>query len=101
MSKSLGNFFTIRDVLARYHALALRWFLVATHYRAAVSYSPRGLEEVAPGPGPPPKHASDVANMHACIMSCTCPHSKVAGGGHSSSLSAHVGSPQRVPLVAA
>jgi cysteinyl-tRNA synthetase len=45
MSKSLGNFFTIRDVLARYHALALRWFLVATHYRAPVSYSLRGLDE--------------------------------------------------------
>ncbi|KAK9821794.1 hypothetical protein WJX81_005729 [Elliptochloris bilobata] len=47
MSKSLGNFFTIRDVLKRYHALSLRWFLVATHYRAAVNYSPRGLEEAS------------------------------------------------------
>ena len=46
MSKSLGNFFTIRDVLRQYHALALRWFLVATQYRAAVNYSQRGLEEV-------------------------------------------------------
>ena len=57
MSKSLGNFFTIRDVLGRYHALALRWFLVATHYRGAVNYSPRGLEEVPPGPGPPSKRS--------------------------------------------
>lgn len=47
MSKSLGNFFTIRDVLLRYHPLALRWFLLATHYRAAVNYSDRALDEAS------------------------------------------------------
>lgn len=45
MSKSLGNFFTIRDVLKRYHPLALRWFLVSTHYRQPVNYSDKSLEE--------------------------------------------------------
>jgi len=47
MSKSLGNFFTIRDVLKQYHALALRWFLVSTHYRAPVNYSSRALDEAS------------------------------------------------------
>lgn len=46
MSKSLGNFFTIRDVLARYHASALRWFLVGAQYRAPVNFTQRALEEV-------------------------------------------------------
>lgn len=44
MSKSLGNFFTIREVLELYHPLALRWFLLGTHYRAPVNYSKRQLE---------------------------------------------------------
>ncbi|KIY97033.1 cysteinyl-tRNA synthetase [Monoraphidium neglectum] len=47
MSKSLGNFFTIREVLKSYHPLALRWFLVATHYRAPVNYTQRALEEAS------------------------------------------------------
>lgn len=48
MSKSLGNFFTIRDVLKMYHAMALRWFLISTHYRTGLNYTLRGLEEVIP-----------------------------------------------------
>lgn len=45
MSKSLGNFFTIREVLQRYHPLALRWFLVNTQYRQGINYTQRALEE--------------------------------------------------------
>ena len=47
MSKSLGNFFTIRDVLARYAPSALRLMLLGTHYRAAINYSDRVLEEAS------------------------------------------------------
>jgi len=47
MSKSLGNFFTIRDVLELYHPLALRWFLIGTHYRAGLNYTQRALEEAS------------------------------------------------------
>ena len=47
MSKSVGNFFTIRDVLKRYHPMALRWLLLGTHYRAPINYSRRGLEEAS------------------------------------------------------
>ncbi|KAK6122289.1 hypothetical protein DH2020_043909 [Rehmannia glutinosa] len=39
MSKSLGNFFTIREVTKLYHPLALRHFLLGTHYRSPVNYS--------------------------------------------------------------
>ena len=39
MSKSLGNFFTIRDVLQRFDAEAVRVFLLNTHYRNPISYS--------------------------------------------------------------
>ena len=47
MSKSLGNFFTIREVVARYHPAALRWFLVGTQYRQAINYTQRALEEAS------------------------------------------------------
>lgn len=47
MSKSLGNFFTIRDALGRYHPLALRWFLTGTQYRQPINYSQRALEEAS------------------------------------------------------
>jgi len=39
MSKSLGNFFTIREVLSKYDAETVRFFLVRTHYRTALNYS--------------------------------------------------------------
>ncbi len=45
MSKSLGNFFTIRDVLGRYDAETVRFFLVRTHYRSALNYSDAHLDD--------------------------------------------------------
>ncbi|XP_010934677.1 cysteine--tRNA ligase, chloroplastic/mitochondrial isoform X1 [Elaeis guineensis] len=44
MSKSDDNFFTIQDIIAKYHPLALRFFLMRTHYRADVNYSDRQLD---------------------------------------------------------
>ncbi|KAL0424726.1 UNVERIFIED_CONTAM: Cysteine--tRNA ligase CPS1, chloroplastic/mitochondrial [Sesamum radiatum] len=44
MSKSLGNFFTIREVTKFYHPLALRHFLLGTHYRSPVNYSISQIE---------------------------------------------------------
>ncbi|XP_073119504.1 cysteine--tRNA ligase 2, cytoplasmic-like isoform X1 [Henckelia pumila] len=44
MSKSLGNFFTIREVTNLYHPLALRYFLLGTHYRSPVNYSISQIE---------------------------------------------------------
>lgn len=45
MSKSLGNFFTIRDVLKSYPAEVVRYFLVSSHYRSQVDYSEASLKE--------------------------------------------------------
>ncbi len=45
MSKSLGNFFTIRDVLAQYDAETVRFFLIRTHYRSALNYSDAHLND--------------------------------------------------------
>ena len=45
MSKSLGNFFTIRDVLQKVDAETLRFFFVRTHYRSAINYSDVHLED--------------------------------------------------------
>ncbi len=45
MSKSLGNFFTIREVLAKYDAETVRFFLVRTHYRSDLNYSDVHLDD--------------------------------------------------------
>ncbi|MHA6493230.1 cysteine--tRNA ligase [Pseudomonas borbori] len=45
MSKSLGNFFTIREVLEKYHPEVVRYLLVASHYRSAINYSEDSLKE--------------------------------------------------------
>ncbi|PWA49090.1 Aminoacyl-tRNA synthetase, class 1a, anticodon-binding [Artemisia annua] len=47
MSKSLGNFFTIRQVIELYHPLALRLFLIGTHYRSPINYSNVQLESAS------------------------------------------------------
>jgi cysteinyl-tRNA synthetase len=45
MSKSLGNFFTIRDVLVRYDGETLRFFMLRTHYRSPFNFSAHNLED--------------------------------------------------------
>jgi cysteinyl-tRNA synthetase len=45
MSKSLGNFFTIRDVLAKYDAEVVRFFILRAHYRSPLNYSDAHLED--------------------------------------------------------
>ncbi|MFN7133166.1 MAG: cysteine--tRNA ligase, partial [Myxococcales bacterium] len=45
MSKSLGNFFTIRDVLQSFDAEALRYFLLGTHYRNPINFSDVALAD--------------------------------------------------------
>ena len=44
MSKSLNNFFTIRDVLKIYDGEALRYFLISSHYRSPLNYSETNIE---------------------------------------------------------
>lgn len=45
MSKSLGNFFTIDQVLERYEAAVVRFYLLSAHYRHPLDYSETALEE--------------------------------------------------------
>ena len=45
MSKSLGNFFTIREVLEKYDAETVRFFIVRTHYRSPLNYSDAHLDD--------------------------------------------------------
>lgn len=51
MSKSLDNFFTVRDVLALYQPEVVRFFILRVHYRSPLNYSGRHLEDA--------KHALD------------------------------------------
>ena len=45
MSKSLGNFFTIREVLAKYDAEVVRFFILRAHYRSPLNYSDQHLDD--------------------------------------------------------
>ena len=74
MSKSLGNFFTIREVLERYDAETVRFFIVRTHYRSALNYSDAHLDDAkaalkrlytALDAVPPQTVAIDWADPHA------------------------------------
>jgi cysteinyl-tRNA synthetase len=45
MSKSLGNFFTVRDVLKKYDAEVVRFFILRAHYRSPVNYADLNLDD--------------------------------------------------------
>ena len=49
MSKSLGNFFTIRDVLGHYDPETVRYFLLSGHYRSQINYSEENLKQARAG----------------------------------------------------
>ena len=44
MSKSLGNFFTVREILRNYRAEEVRYFILGSHYRSPLNYSQENLE---------------------------------------------------------
>ncbi len=47
MSKSLGNFFTLRDIYKRHHPEVLRLFLISSHYRNPIDFSEKNIEDAA------------------------------------------------------
>jgi cysteinyl-tRNA synthetase len=49
MSKSLGNFFTIREILDKYDAEIVRLFLLSTHYRSPIDFSDANLKDARAG----------------------------------------------------
>ncbi len=46
MSKSLGNFFTVREILERYQPEVVRYFMLTSHYRSPLNYSDQELDAV-------------------------------------------------------
>ena len=49
MSKSLGNFFTLRDIFAKYDPMLIRFYLLSTHYRSPINFSDADLENAKGG----------------------------------------------------
>ena len=49
MSKSLGNFFTIRDILEKYDPEVVRFFILSAHYRSPIDFSDQNLEDAKSG----------------------------------------------------
>ncbi len=49
MSKSLGNFFTVREVLKQYRPEIIRFFILTSHYRSPLNYSDESLNDAAAG----------------------------------------------------
>ena len=45
MSKSLGNFFTIEEVLQKYSPMAIRFFLISTHYRSPIDFNEEQISQ--------------------------------------------------------
>lgn len=46
MSKSLGNFFTVREIIAEHHPEILRYFMLSGHYRSPVNYSKENFTQM-------------------------------------------------------
>jgi cysteinyl-tRNA synthetase len=79
MSKSLGNFFTVREILKNHHPEEIRYFILASHYRSPLSYSDANLEQARSaltrlymamrGLRPSPPHRGDefVERFHAAM----------------------------------
>ncbi|VAW45448.1 Cysteinyl-tRNA synthetase [hydrothermal vent metagenome] len=61
MSKSLNNFFTIREVLKVFHPEVIRYFLLASHYRSPVNYSQENLESAC----------ASVGRLYSALEGCT------------------------------
>jgi len=57
MSKSLGNFFTIRDIMKKYSPEAIRFFLLSTHYRSPIDFSDAMLSNAV----------NSLKKLHNCV----------------------------------
>ena len=57
MSKSLGNFFTIKDIMKKYDAETVRFFLLSVHYRSPIDFSDRMLADAK----------NSLAKLHTCV----------------------------------
>jgi cysteinyl-tRNA synthetase len=69
MSKSLGNFFTIRDVLTKFDGETLRFFMLRTHYRSPFNFSDAHLEDAR----------SALRRLYTALGSVSLPGDNAAG----------------------
>lgn len=60
MSKSLGNFFTLKDIFENFDPMVVRFFLLSTHYRSPINYSDQELSAAKEGYGRIVKFIQDV-----------------------------------------
>ena len=76
MSKSLGNFFTIRDVLKKYDAEVVRFFILRAHYRSPLNYSDAHLDDAKVA----------LTRLYTALKSLTPPNLPLSGEVQSSSV---------------
>lgn len=69
MSKSLGNFFTIREVLKKYDPETLRFFILSAQYRSPIDFSDQNLEEAQSGLE---RIYSCLAALDECLNTASC-----------------------------
>ncbi len=74
MSKSLGNFFTIREVLKKYDAEVVRFFILRAHYRSQLNYSDAHLDDAK----------GALTRLYTALKNLTPPSPLVRGGQGSS-----------------
>jgi cysteinyl-tRNA synthetase len=67
MSKSLGNFFTVREVLAKYDAEVVRFFILRAHYRSPLNYSDQHLDDARQG----------LARLYTALKDVPAPHTDI------------------------
>jgi len=76
MSKSLGNFFTIRDILKKYDPEVVRFFILSAHYRSPIDFSDQNLEDAKSGLSrfyEALKAADEVLAAHPVPSKAPCP----------------------------
>ncbi|MBI5658636.1 MAG: cysteine--tRNA ligase [Nitrosomonadales bacterium] len=71
MSKSLGNFFTIREVLKKYDAEVVRFFILRAHYRSPLNYSDAHLDDAK----------GALTRLYTALKSLPLPSGEGWGGG--------------------
>jgi cysteinyl-tRNA synthetase len=70
MSKSLGNFFTIRDILKKYDAEVVRFFILRAHYRSPLNYSDAHLDDAK----------GALTRLYTALKNLTPPNLPLSGG---------------------
>jgi cysteinyl-tRNA synthetase len=73
MSKSLGNFFTIREVLKKYDAEVVRFFILRAHYRSPLNYSDQHLDDAK----------GALTRLYTALKQLPLPPGEGWGGGNS------------------